>query len=95
VAQSLGSQPAAALRRRRGSGTAARHATYRKLGTSNEDFATSYVVNSSVSYVLPLILPSVGLARLSTQSDVPGAVWTLALIGLGPGTVLEITAAAS
>lgn len=72
------------------SGTAARYATYRKLGISNEDFATSYVVNSSVSYVLPLILPSIGLALLSTQSDVPGAVWTLALVGLGISLVLLV-----
>jgi uncharacterized protein (TIRG00374 family) len=65
------------------SGTAARYVTYRKLGISTEDFATSHVVNSSVSYVLPLVLPSIGLLLLSTQEDVPGAVWTLALVGLG------------
>jgi uncharacterized protein (TIRG00374 family) len=72
------------------SGTAARYVTYRKLGISNEDFATSYVVNSVVSYVLPLILPSVGLALLSTQSDVPDAVWTLALVGLGVSLALLV-----
>ena len=72
------------------SGTAARYATYRKLGISTEDFATSYVVNSSVSNVLPLVLPSIGLALLSTQRDVPGAVWTLALVGLGVSLVLLV-----
>ena len=70
------------------SGTAARYAAYRKLGISTEDFATSYVVNSSISNVLPLVLPAIGLALLSTQSDVPGAVWTLALVGLGVSLVL-------
>ena len=74
------------------SGTAARYVTYRKLGISTEDFATSYVVNSSVSNVLPLVLPSIGLALLSTQSDVPGAVWTLALVGLGVSLALLVLA---
>lgn len=74
------------------SGTAARYVTYRKLGISTEDFATSYVVNSSVSYVMPLLLPSIGLILLSTQSDVPGAVWTLALIGLGLSVVMLVLA---
>lgn len=74
------------------SGTAARYVTYRKLGISTEDFGTSYVVNSSVSNVLPLILPSIGLVLLSTQEDVPGRVWTLALIGLGVSIALLILA---
>jgi putative heme transporter len=74
------------------SGTAARYVTYRKLGISNEDFATSYVVNSSVSNTLPLVLPSIGLVLLSTQSDVPGRVWTLALIGLAVSLVLLVLA---
>ncbi len=74
------------------SGTAARYVTYRKLGISTEDFATSYVVNSSVSNVLPLVLPSIGLVLLSTQADVPGAVWTLALVGLGVSLVLLVLA---
>ena len=74
------------------SGTAARYGIYRKLGISNEDFATSYVVNSSVSNVLPLVLPSIGLALLSTQEDVPGAVWTLALVGLGVSLALLVLA---
>ena len=39
------------------SGTAARYVTYRKFGISTEDFTTSYVVNSSVSNVLPLVMP--------------------------------------
>ena len=55
------------------SGTAARYVSYRKFGISNEDFATSYVVNSSVSNGLPLVLPSIGLVLLSTPKDVPGA----------------------
>lgn len=75
------------------SGTAARYVTYRKFGISNEDFATSYVVNSSVSNGLPLVMPSIGLALLSTQEDVPGPVWTLALIGLGVSVVLIVLAA--
>lgn len=70
------------------SGTAARYVSYRKLGISTEDFATSYVVNSSVSNVLPLILPSIGLALVSTQETVPDRVWTLALIGLGVSLAL-------
>ncbi|WP_344150011.1 YbhN family protein [Nocardioides koreensis] len=70
------------------SGTAARYVSYRKLGISNEDFATSYVVNSSISNGLPLVLPSLGLVLLSTQKDVPASVWTLALIGLGVSLVL-------
>jgi putative heme transporter len=74
------------------SGTAARYVTYRKLGISTEDFATSYVVNSSVSNVLPLVLPTIGLALLSTQSDVPGSVWTLALVGLAVSLVLLVLA---
>ena len=74
------------------SGTAARYVTYRKLGISTEDFATSYVVNSSVSYVLPLVLPSIGLALLSTQEDVPAPVWALALIGLVVSLALLVLA---
>lgn len=74
------------------SGTAARYVSYRKFGISNEDFATSYVVNSSVSNGLPLVLPSIGLVLLSTQKDVPGAVWTLALIGLGVSVLLLVLA---
>ena len=74
------------------SGTAARYVTYRKFGISNEDFAKSYVVNNSISNGLPLVLPSIGLALLSTQQDVPGAVWTLALIGLGVSVVLLVVA---
>ena len=74
------------------SGTAARYVAYRKLGVSTEDFATSYVVNSSVSNVLPLVLPTIGLALLSTQADVPGAVWTLALVGLAVSLVLLVLA---
>ena len=74
------------------SGTAARYVTYRKFGISTEGFATSYVVNSSVSNVLPLVLPSIGLALLSTQEEVPGAVWTLALIGLGVSLALLVLA---
>jgi putative heme transporter len=72
------------------SGTAARYVTYRKLGISTEDFATSYVVNSAVNYLIPLVLPSIGLVLLSTQSEVPGAVWTLALIGLGISLALLV-----
>ena len=72
------------------SGTAARYVTYRKLGITTEDFATSYVVNSSVSNVLPLVMPVIGLALLSTQSEVPGSVWTLALIGLGVSVALLV-----
>jgi putative heme transporter len=72
------------------SGTAARFVTYRKLGISTEDFTTSYVVNNSVSNVLPLIMPSIGLLLLSTQSDVPGPVWTLALVGLAISLVLLV-----
>lgn len=74
------------------SGTAARYVTYRKFGISTEDFATSYVVNSSVSNVLPLVMPSIGLVLLATQDDVPGRVWTLALIGLGVSIVLLVLA---
>jgi putative heme transporter len=75
------------------SGTAARYVAYRKLGISTEDFATSYVVNSSVSNVLPLVLPAIGLALLSTQTDdVPGTVWTLALVGLAVSLVLLVLA---
>jgi putative heme transporter len=74
------------------SGTAARYVTYRKLGISSEDFATSYVVNSSVSNVLPLVMPAIGLILLSTQSEVPGAVWTLALLGLGVSLALLVLA---
>lgn len=74
------------------SGTAARYVTYRKLGISTQDFATSHVVNSSVSNVLPLVLPSVGLALLSTQEDVPGRIWTLALVGLGVSLALLVLA---
>lgn len=74
------------------SGTAARYLTYRKLGISTEDFATSYVVNSSVSNVLPLVMPAIGLALLSTQSDVPGSVWTLALVGLAISITLLVLA---
>ena len=74
------------------SGTAARYVSYRKFGISNEDFATSYVVNSSVSNGLPLVLPSIGLVLLSTQQDVPGAVWTLALIGLSVSVLLLVIA---
>lgn len=72
------------------SGTAARYVTYRKFGISTEDFTTSYVVNSSVSNVLPLVMPAIGLALLSTQSDVPGSVWTLALVGLGVSLALLV-----
>lgn len=72
------------------SGTAARYVTYRKLGISTEDFTTSYVVNNSVSNVLPLVMPTIGLLLLSTQSDVPGAVWTLALVGLAVSLVLLV-----
>jgi putative heme transporter len=72
------------------SGTAARYVTYRKLGISTEDFATSQVANSSVSYVLPLVLPSIALVLLSTQANVPGAVWTLALVGLGVSVALLV-----
>ena len=50
------------------SGTAARYVTYRRLGISTEAFATSYVVNSSVSNTLPLVLPSIGLVLLSTRA---------------------------
>jgi uncharacterized protein (TIRG00374 family) len=74
------------------SGTAARYVSYRKLGVSNEEFAQSYVVNNSVSNGLPLVLPSLGLALLSTQEEVPGPVWTLALIGLGVSIVLLVIA---
>jgi uncharacterized protein (TIRG00374 family) len=74
------------------SGTAARYVAYRKLGISTEDFTVSYVVNSSVSYVLPLVLPSIGLILLSTQSAVPGPVWALALVGLGISVALLVLA---
>ena len=74
------------------SGTAARYVTYRKLGISNEDFATSYVAGNAISNGLPLVLPAIGLALLSTQEDVPGAVWTLALVGLGVSLVLLVLA---
>jgi uncharacterized protein (TIRG00374 family) len=74
------------------SGTAARYVTYRKYGISNEDFAMSYVVSNSISNGLPLILPSIGLALLATQEDVPGSVWTLALIGLGVSLALLVVA---
>jgi uncharacterized membrane protein YbhN (UPF0104 family) len=49
-------------------------------------------VNSSVSNVLPLVMPAIGLVLLSTQSEVPGSVWTLALIGLAVSLVLLVLA---
>lgn len=64
------------------SGTAARYLTYRKYGISSEDFGQSYVVNSAWGNAIPLILPSVGLALLSLQEDIPRNVLILALIGL-------------
>lgn len=75
------------------SGTAARYVTYRKYGISSEDFGQSYVVNSAWGNAIPLILPSVGLALLSLQEDIPGNVLTLALIGLAvsaAGIVLAV-----
>jgi uncharacterized protein (TIRG00374 family) len=69
------------------SGTAARYVTYRKFGISSADFGQSYVVNSAWGNAVPLILPSVGLALLSLQSDIPGRVLTLALIGLAVSLV--------
>lgn len=64
------------------SGTAARYATYRRYGVSTEDFGTSYVVNSAIGNVIPLVLPCVGVALLSLQRDVPERVLTLAFVGL-------------
>jgi uncharacterized protein (TIRG00374 family) len=69
------------------SGTAARYVTYRKYGISPQDFGQSYVVNSAWGNAVPLILPSVGLALLSLQSEVPDRVQTLALIGLAVSVV--------
>jgi uncharacterized protein (TIRG00374 family) len=69
------------------SGTAARYVTYRKYGISSEDFGESYVVNSSWGNAVPLILPSIGVALLSVQSEIPDRVMTLALIGLAVSAV--------
>jgi uncharacterized protein (TIRG00374 family) len=69
------------------SGTAARYVTYRKYGISPEDFGQSYVVNSAWGNAIPLILPSVGLALLSVQEEIPDRVATLAFIGLAVSVV--------
>jgi putative heme transporter len=75
------------------SGTAARYGIYRKYGISAEDFGQSYVVNSAWGNAVPMVLPTVGLALLSLQEDIPGSVLTLALIGLAVtvvGVVLAV-----
>ena len=64
------------------SGTVAKYSFYTRFGVHPVTFGKAIVVNSAFNNAVALILPTIAIAALATQNDVPSRVVWLAVIGL-------------
>jgi uncharacterized membrane protein YbhN (UPF0104 family) len=64
------------------SGTVAKYSFYTRFGVDPVTFGKAIVVNGAFNNAVALILPSIAIAALATQDDVPSRVIWLAVVGL-------------